>query len=463
LTVVAKSTGTSPLGTLDFGTDNLEFLNSNDISLAWTGGRIDGYDIYQSDDGSWYAKTTESASNADALFKVDFADNGSYTFTALKLGGTTQNTVDLDTAFRSGLVTDLEGDVLGTANFDGVYQVFMDNPSGSPYNITATASNKDGSAEMSWQNETLGVGGSDTMQAQFDARFKLSFTNDSGKQASLSAVTMLVDSYGGSDVFQIKVTYINSLGNQDEYIYTSFSSKGKLPFSDTSDSGMTITYDVIGTRDAVSLDLAMLENFRELSSIEVYPTSGILKIVDFDIQTVTYQTPSDYEFAFNATVTDLDGDSASSSFVVTVLAGTNGSEVLYGSAEADTLSGAGGNDEIFGYAGDDILTGGAGNDILYGGEGDDVFKFSLADTPTSGVGYTDIIKDFGTGHDVLNIGDLLTDDNVVTAEEINGTTTLTFMKGDVSIQTIVLEGYTDPAGVENIINTLRNNNGIYEV
>ncbi|RWK21390.1 MAG: calcium-binding protein, partial [Mesorhizobium sp.] len=69
--------------------------------------------------------------------------------------------------------------------------------------------------------------------------------------------------------------------------------------------------------------------------------------------------------------------------------GTNGPDVIVGTADDDLLSGGpqggdpaletgddqisglGGNDTIFGYDGNDTLSGGTGYDTLYGGEGND--------------------------------------------------------------------------------------------
>ena len=215
--------------------------------------------------------------------------------------------------------------------------------------------------------------------------------------------------------------------------------------------------------------------------------------VPFLIDSVTVTTiteviqPDDVQLAFEAVIVDGDGDSSSYAFNVgidaqgattgsetnnvilgtvdddEITAGTTGA-IIDGGEGSDTLTGGAGNDTLIGGAGNDTLIGGAGNDILYGGDGDDVFKFSLADTTTSGDSHIDTIMDFGLGDskDVLNIGDLLTGGNDVTAEEIEGTTMLIFKNSaDATIQTIVLENYTDPAGVSAIIDALKTN-GSYE-
>jgi len=105
-------------------------------------------------------------------------------------------------------------------------------------------------------------------------------------------------------------------------------------------------------------------------------------------------------------IENVDGGSANDS-----LTGDSGSNILSGAAGNDTLSGGEGNDNLIGGAGDDIIfggigndtiDGGSGNDALAGGQGDDVFKFNDASD-----GQHDVISDFGTGSDVLDLSDLL--------------------------------------------------------
>ena len=55
------------------------------------------------------------------------------------------------------------------------------------------------------------------------------------------------------------------------------------------------------------------------------------------------------------------------------LTGTEGNDLIIGSADVDTIDALGGNDCILGGGGDDMITGGDGNDICMGGPGTDVF------------------------------------------------------------------------------------------
>lgn len=77
----------------------------------------------------------------------------------------------------------------------------------------------------------------------------------------------------------------------------------------------------------------------------------------------------------------------------------SGVEAVRGSAFNDVLIGDKGNNALDGGAGNDILRGGKGADTLFGGAGDDTFVWGKKDVGTG----IDTIKDFGNGHDVLDL------------------------------------------------------------
>jgi Ca2+-binding RTX toxin-like protein len=99
-------------------------------------------------------------------------------------------------------------------------------------------------------------------------------------------------------------------------------------------------------------------------------------------------------------------------------------QTVTGGTGDDTITGVAGNDVILGGDGADTITGGAGEDILTGGGGADTFAFAstdsaadiYSDTDFSGgltdgdkfVGSFDIIRDFVTGTDKIDIDDSLT-------------------------------------------------------
>src|ERR671933_571259 len=59
--------------------------------------------------------------------------------------------------------------------------------------------------------------------------------------------------------------------------------------------------------------------------------------------------------------------------------GTNGPDVLVGTAHQDTLIAKGGADTVKGLKGSDTLLGGGGDDVLIGGPGPDVLRGGYGD------------------------------------------------------------------------------------
>ena len=95
------------------------------------------------------------------------------------------------------------------------------------------------------------------------------------------------------------------------------------------------------------------------------------------------------------------------------LLGGAGDDVLRGGAGNDSLHGGAGNDHLEGGSGNDVLIGGAGNDTLIGGDGDDIFVWKQGDAGGEGLALAakDVVADFGNGHDVLDLADLLQNEN----------------------------------------------------
>ncbi|MFN6500753.1 MAG: calcium-binding protein [Nostoc sp. DedQUE01] len=83
--------------------------------------------------------------------------------------------------------------------------------------------------------------------------------------------------------------------------------------------------------------------------------------------------------------------------VGTSLCGSNGDDLLNGTAGNDSLCGDNGKDTLNGYGGDDTLTGGNGKDILNGGDGNDLLHGDDSEESTNG---KDILTG-GVGNDTL--------------------------------------------------------------
>lgn len=88
-----------------------------------------------------------------------------------------------------------------------------------------------------------------------------------------------------------------------------------------------------------------------------------------------------------------------------VLAGGADDDDLRAGSGNDVLDGGTGADRLLGHSGDDTLVGGAGADTLIGGGDADTFVYTK--TTDSALGAADQISDFKTGHDVLDMTDLI--------------------------------------------------------
>ncbi len=85
------------------------------------------------------------------------------------------------------------------------------------------------------------------------------------------------------------------------------------------------------------------------------------------------------------------------------IVGTDGADVLVGSAGPDVIVGLGGNDHISGGGGDDVICGGPGRDNLSGGGGDDHLNGGTGRDRLAGNVGDDLLLG-GAGRDVLRAG-----------------------------------------------------------
>ena len=108
---------------------------------------------------------------------------------------------------------------------------------------------------------------------------------------------------------------------------------------------------------------------------------------------------------------------------VTVNAGQNEGETVFGSGLADIITGTDGNDTIDGDGGDDTLNGGAGNDTLIGGNGNDVLDGGVGNDVLRGGSGADTYKfGFGRNNDVIEEdsfnGDVILLDAGITSDDV---------------------------------------------
>ena len=128
-----------------------------------------------------------------------------------------------------------------------------------------------------------------------------------------------------------------------------------------------------------------------------------------DATHIAYWTPANNAYgslkAFTVEAKDNGGLESSTAVqakisVSNVITGTANADTLNATATkggADTIYGLAGNDKINGGAGNDLIIGGLGNDTLSGGTGKDIFCSDKAPNQTN----YDVITDFTTGTDQL--------------------------------------------------------------
>ena len=182
-----------------------------------------------------------------------------------------------------------------------------------------------------------------------------------------------------------------------------------------------------------------------------------------DIDTVAYLGPlANYAFGSTAdgrlTVTDIgidpiEGTDTLSGIerlqftdsTLTIVAGTNGDDVLNGGEGNDLLLGFGGNDTLNGNGGNDVLIGGAGTDTLNGGAGNDQLSGGIGNDVLNG----------GLGDDTYTFG--LADGSDTINEGVSATS------GGTADRIVIVPGVLDPvAGTVNPItglNAADNNTG----
>ncbi len=103
-----------------------------------------------------------------------------------------------------------------------------------------------------------------------------------------------------------------------------------------------------------------------------------------------------------------DGSYASPQIPLQQIDGTAGNDTITGTALADLILGGDGKDTINGGGGNDVIVGGAAADKLSGGDGADTFRFdAITDSyRSSTTSYTDLISDFNTSQDKLDLAAL---------------------------------------------------------
>lgn len=127
-----------------------------------------------------------------------------------------------------------------------------------------------------------------------------------------------------------------------------------------------------------------------------------------------------------------------------VMTGTSGDDLLYGTAGSDTLSGLGGDDVIYGLAGNDQIFGGDGNDVIYdalgtntleGGQGNDVYYIGRG----AGTNTIQGLASTTSGSDIIRLVGLLPSDMI--GFQVSGSDLLIILSYSNSANIINLPGF----------------------
>ena len=369
---------------IDFGAD--ESAPTGAITLSCTQGLPANYTLVQKTATTWAAEYTGTqpvpTGYPNSLFTISYnSETGKFAFEVTGQLPVANLSLDLDEALSNGTYYNASGTAVPAAQ-NNIYRVDTAPTNGIPYVFSLTGT-KDGSpTEVAVGNGTIGIGGSDTQQANFKEVFTLDFTRIDSARVALDSFKVKFFAFSDArEKYEFKVYLV---GVADPIVVTQYQV-----------TELGSNYQLVDVPFASQIPAGA-----DIDKIVINLTSGVAKIVDFDVVFQPVQATVDVEYKFDVAVKDADGDTYTdpNGFSVKIFAGTDG---------VDVLTGTSGNDQMTAGVGGDTLTGGAGNDTLVGGLGTDVFKWSLFDqgsTATPAVDHTDFNL---SQNDVLNIADLL--------------------------------------------------------
>ena len=212
--------------------------------------------------------------------------------------------------------------------------------------------------------------------------------------------------YGGTGFDTLYVT-----GRQQDYILEYVSGGIRLVYA--SDGGHCLAYDIEQVRfsDAVvdarpplftsSNDHRVFSNiipgsYREGEQYDAMDGDDVVWLPTYEDEYVAHGFVSGRAFRGGGGDDLLIGGSRGD-----VLDGGPGSDTVQGNEGSDTLTGGDGDDHLSGGDASDLIDGGAGGDRLAGGWGSDIFFYSDASESTTS--HPDVLNDFASGEDAIDI------------------------------------------------------------
>jgi len=374
----------------------------------------------------------------------------------------TSANVSFDTVGKSGgnSAVDLKGTSLATVNITALNKnyVALNNTAGATSVKTVTIA---GSGSLVLDTDTNGLTGLTTINASSNtggvkldvAASKLTFTGGSGNdEVQFDATELTGDDKlvggNGTDTIQIVDTAVTSAASD---VVKGINASSGFEYLALGAVGSSVDFDVITTSGIKSVRIDVgggtyaLSNATNDTTVEI--SAGVaVGAFDFDIANKLGQTTTNLKMDATAagassvaqlkltgintiniesdfagsgsqgtantvtltaqsdnTVFNVKGDHALDLTLVAA-ATTTGSTVNANSMTgALTLVATGKADSIVGGSGKDVITAGAGVDSVTGGAGADKFVVSTADIDTTAGAVTDVISDFVSGTDTVNL------------------------------------------------------------
>ena len=405
---VGITTGTI---TFDSGADSVSITDfiQKDGTLTWVGMDTDKYifDVKATTGTSMtYAATYVDANTVtQTYFEVTVKNDGTYDFNLLEPAPSiVTSSGELFGDISAPIDTDDDGKadtaIIDSSNFNGAFSVAI---TGSDDGV-----NYGGDVVISKSATDIGVDGNSLQESQ-DESMRFTINREAGySNTTLDTLTINASVTGnfafGSNVSLI-VTYTNGT-----YETISLSAPQAV-------AGMhTLVFDIDSTKLVDYVDLAPADN------------NLTMKIVGVSMDYTERVDPSDNLLQFTLTGEDADGDAATASFNVNLIAGTSGNDTITSRDGADNVSGGDGDDVIV-YDALDTIDGGAGTDTLKL-DGDLVLNFSDAN-----INNMEIIN-LGTGNQNISLSmqdvlDMTDSSNKLTITDEQAHSLIIENKGDI--------------------------------
>lgn len=309
--------------------------------------------------------------NADGSLDSSFGDNGQVPFVAVE-GANATSVPNAITVQEDGKIL-----VSGAASFEGGnFAVVRYNPDGS---VDTSFGSPDGRHHLD------GYQGNDSLMGNDAAQIVRGLAGDDVLEGGGGRDVL----YGGSGADIFRFTNL-----EDSYRTAQTNGSDRLQDFDASEDRIDlIGLGFTGLGNGLNGTLAV--------QVNAEGTRTYLK---------SYETNGDgerFELAIDGNwLGRLNADNVI--FAPVTVRGTEGADLIQGSAMAEVLQGLGGNDRIDGGAGDDVIRSGAGRDILDGGADADTYLYtSVTDSyRTATESFSDVIVNFDRSEDSIDVSAL---------------------------------------------------------